>query len=105
MSEQADRLRAGGRVIEDATSAHARGELSDHVLLGWRLATTALIMKPAHQPGAVKTARDYSDAVGINFDILAEQIEARIYEVVQFERLAAEVRSTNTTNENGEDHA
>lgn len=98
MSEQADRLRAGGRVIEGAMSAHARGELSDHVVLGWRLVTTALVMKPAHQPGAVKIARDYAEAVGIDFDVMAEQVEARIYESVQFDRLSAEARSTDTTN-------
>lgn len=90
MIPQSRRLRAGGRVIEEAMAAHARGELSDHEVLGWRLATTALIMKSAHQPGAVKIARDYAEAVGIDFDKLAEQIEARIYETVQFEDLTTD---------------
>ena len=101
MSEQAKRLRAGGRVITDAMEAHASGELSDHLVLGWRLATTALIMKPAHQPGAVKIARDYADAVGIDFDAMSEQIEARIYEAVQFDALTTDPMSRREEQGNG----
>lgn len=91
MNELAARRRAGVRVITDAMEAYARGELSDHVVLGWRLATTALIMKAAHQPGAVKIARDYAEAVGIDFGVMVEQIKARLYEQMQFEALTRRV--------------
>lgn len=91
MSELQEVQKAGARVIEDVMEAHKQGQLTEHVVLGFRLSTVAHMMVLAHQPGALKIAREYAEAVGLNFDQLDEQVEARIYERVQIDRLEAGV--------------
>lgn len=80
---------AGAKVLEDSKAAFERGEMSDAIALVFRLTTVALMMKPAHQPGAVKIARECAEMMGFDFDVLEEQVQARIYEQVQFARITA----------------
>ena len=76
-------------VIEFAEAAYQRGELGDAVAIGFRLTATVHAMKRAHQAGARKIAREYAEQVGIDFDLLDQQVGARIYEHVQISRLEA----------------
>lgn len=82
--------RAGARVLVESKAAFERGELSDATALGLRLVTVAHMMKLEHQPGALKIAREYAEALGMSFEALDEQVQARIYEHVQVDQLEAE---------------
>lgn len=87
MSEQSKRAKAAGQVISDIIAANRRGELSDALALGMKLSATAQAMKVAHQPGALKIVRDYADALGMDADILHEQVAARIYEAARVDEI------------------
>lgn len=90
MSELQEVQAAGAKVLTEMQSAFERGELSDAtVAIGFRLLTVAHMMKAAHQPGALRIAREYADAVGLDFELLDEQVQARIYEHVQAQRIEA----------------
>lgn len=82
-----ERMRSAGKAIQEAMAAFERGELSDATVLGFRLTATALAMKNAHQPGALKIAKDYCEAVGIDPDLMEEQVAARMYEATQLEAM------------------
>ena len=91
MSELQDIQRAGVRVLNESKTAFERGELTDDMALGIRLVVVSLMMKAAHQPDALKIAREYAEAVGLDFDFLMQQMEARIYEQVQIDRLEGDL--------------
>jgi hypothetical protein len=92
-SELQDVQRAGGEVLKESEAAHERGELSDAVVLGFRLVVVSLMMKPAYRPAALKIAKEYAQAVGIDYAALEEQIQARIYQHVQIACLEADISS------------
>ena len=78
---------AGVRVITDAELAFARGEISDGLALVFRLTAIALMLKPAHQPGAIKIVKECAYVLGIDFEMVLEQVGARIYEHVELARI------------------
>lgn len=80
---------AGAKLIVDAAAAHERGEMGDALAIGFRLCTVMHCMVLGAQPAARKIVEEYCDQVGIKFDVLDEQVEARIYEHVQLARLEA----------------
>jgi hypothetical protein len=87
MSELQEVQRAGAKVIEDFVAAHRRGEVTDHVFIAVRLTTVALMMKLAYRTAALKIAQEYADLVGLDADLIEEQVSARIYEHVQLARI------------------
>lgn len=92
MTEFQEVQAAAAKVLLEANDAHEKKVLADNLYIGVRLTLIMKMMKESHQSGARKIVREYCEQVGVSFDALHEQMEIRIYELVQLARMEQELK-------------
>lgn len=87
MTELSEIQKAAGKVLNDVNGAFEAGDISDSTALLFHLQLVARSMKLQHQDAATKIVSEACRLMGLNYETLEEQVDARIYEYVQLEHL------------------
>lgn len=92
MTELQETQAAAAKILLESDKVHEQGVLKDDVYIGVRLTLIMLMMKESHQSGARKIVREFCEQVGLNFDILHQQLAGRVYEHVQLARMENDLK-------------
>lgn len=79
--------KAVGKVLDDVNDAFQSGDISAPTALLFHLMLVARSMKTQYKHPATKIVSEACRFMGFNYEILEEQVDARIYEYVQLENL------------------